>query len=205
MNQTQATHVVAYLNAGFPRDTLEPESFAIWVGEVMDLPSGEAGLDAAKVCVRGGDRFPTIREFRTAYRQAFDRMIAGRELEAPIVVAPPPQDFIALWDRVKREGIGRDFDSAVQHTSTADLPETDRMPPRPLWARHLRRARIQDGTLRLGIPVRGPATMLPPTDEEKHDAICVLQAGWDGGGDWPLVADALLTEAQRIMDEASAA
>lgn len=201
MNQTQATHVVAYLNAGFPRDTLEPESFAIWVGEVMDLPSGEAGLDAAKVCVRGGDRFPTIREFRTAYRQAFDRMMAGRELEAPIVVAQPPAEFIELWDRVKREGIGRDFDSAVQHTSTADLPATDRMPPRPVWARYLRRSEIARQASGDGVMYVGNVALVPPTDAERHDAILVLASHEADGHD----PTPLHVEAQRIMDEASAA
>lgn len=83
----------------------------------------------------------------------------------------------------------------------AELPESESITPRPVWARWLRR---QERGARLGMGAL-PDPLPPPTDAEKHDAILVLQAGWDGGGDWPQVATALHTEAQRIMDEASAA
>lgn len=77
---------------------------------------------------------------------------------------------------------------------------------RPVWARHLSRVSLERLVEDIGLPVRQPypgPTMLPPTDEEKHDAILVLEQGWDGGKDWPEAANAMLVEAQRIMDESS--
>jgi hypothetical protein len=74
------------------------------------------------------------------------------------------------------------------------IPETTSALPRPVWGRWLRRQSFTpytDGPM--------PAErMPPPTDAEKHDAIAVLEAG--GWGVQPL-----FDEAQRILDEASAA
>lgn len=44
-----------------------------------------------------------------------------------------------------------------------DLPRTDRLRPRPVWARHLRRSLLNLESLD------------PPTEEEMHDAIKVLR------------------------------
>lgn len=176
MNQAEATHAVAYLNAGFPRDTLEPESFAIWVGEVMELPHAASALDAAKVCVRQGDRFPTIKEFRTAYRQAFDRHMAGRELEAPDDGVPPPPEAVEAMRRMMDDGL----------KSVDDLPATERMPARPVWARHERREAMHAMDMR-------------PSDAEIHDAIIVLRD--HDPRDETYVGAALHREAQQIMDD----
>lgn len=80
-----------------------------------------------------------------------------------------------------------------------EIPETESMRPRPVWARWLRRQ---------GINEENGARLNPPTDEEKHDAITVLweyaeQGDVDGG--IHAVGGQLHGEAQRIMDEASAA
>jgi hypothetical protein len=74
-----------------------------------------------------------------------------------------------------------------------EIPETESMRPRPVWARWLRRQGIAEPN---GLPLS------PPTDEEKHDAILVLS---DAHGSFPGgIGDGLHVEAQRIMDEASA-
>jgi hypothetical protein len=76
-----------------------------------------------------------------------------------------------------------------------EIPETEAMRPRPVWARWLRRqASLVSGAL-----------IDPwPTDEEKRDAILVLaEAPLAFGAAY--IPDELHREAQRIMDEASAA
>lgn len=66
-----------------------------------------------------------------------------------------------------------------------DLPKTDKLRPRPVWARHLKRAmlNLQD--------------MDPPNDAEKHDAIKVLRDTDNAG------VPGLWVEAHRILDESS--
>lgn len=69
-----------------------------------------------------------------------------------------------------------------------NIPVSTSIVPRPVWARWLRRQEF--GVLGY-----------PPTDAEKHDAILVLRDYADDDG--PRMS--LVREAQRIMDEASAA
>ena len=61
-----------------------------------------------------------------------------------------------------------------------NLPVTDKMKPRPVYARYLMR--------RHHMPVD------PPSEEEKQDAIRILEEPY-------LWADEIMTEAQRILDE----
>lgn len=62
-----------------------------------------------------------------------------------------------------------------------DIPETTKMPRRPVYERMLRR--------------KHHLPLDPPTDEEKSDAIRVLRDSWD---------DDLNVEALRIMGESDA-
>jgi hypothetical protein len=90
----------------------------------------------------------------------------------------------------------RAFGGVIEPSYPA-LPESEAIRPRPVWARWLRRqASLVSGAL-----------IDPwPTDEEKHDAILVLRSAVEQGDDvLPKVSDELHREAQRIMDEASAA
>ena len=70
---------------------------------------------------------------------------------------------------------------------TASLPVTTKMRPRPVWDRYLRRCLDE--------------TLEAPTEEEKHDAICVLheQFHWDLT---PGPVTDLVMEAERIVIEA---
>lgn len=188
MNNSDAANIVAYLNAGFPRDALEAESTAIWITEVADLAHPQAGLDAARSIVRGGDRFPTIREYRQAYRAAFDRLIAGRALEEPYEAVPPPPEAAATLDRLRNGTVLRSFDDAPP------IPPTTSMRRRPVYARWIRRE--------TGV------SLLPPSDEEKADAIIILRdyEEWLEKTERTLgykIEDPVFEEAQRILDEAS--
>jgi len=61
------------------------------------------------------------------------------------------------------------------------IPETDKMPRRPVFERYLMR--------------KHHMPLEPPTEAEKQDAIRVLADAW-------LWADEISEEAQRILDEA---
>lgn len=195
MTFEDAGRVVGWLNAAFTRDALEQESFAVWVSEVAELPSFDAAMDAAKRIGRNGDRFPTLKEFRGAYRQAFDRLLAGRELEQsrPMGVVP---DDVKAW--LAERGLTAAQVRNGELVLGGDIPETTSMRPRPVWARALRRKRAAALGAREGWEPR----LARLTDEEKHDAILVLRdfAQREGEDMFPV---ALVTEAQRILDEAS--
>lgn len=66
-----------------------------------------------------------------------------------------------------------------------DTLRTDRMMPRPVWRRHMQRV------------IQNVNPMPPPTDEEKHDAILVLE---DPDNE---MVSGLWLEAHRIVDESS--
>lgn len=69
------------------------------------------------------------------------------------------------------------------------------MPPRPVWARRLRRLQAEEFLVELA----------PPTEAEKHDAILVLEAfdRYDRLRLWSPRIAALVDEAERIFLEAS--
>ena len=188
MDIRDATEIVAYLNAAYPREALESETARVWVGEIAELKNAEAAREAAKLIARNDERFPSLAAFRRTYRQQADRLAPKAIEEAPFERAPLDDD-VQQWlaDRGLRgfDGVLRSVDAAP-----AVLPGPSRIEARPVWARHLRR--VKGGEIG------------PPTEEEKRDAIEVLRDDWDGTGGWPGVAQALLTEAQRIFEEAAA-
>lgn len=176
MTTAEAGQVLAFLNAAFPRDALEPESAAIWVREIASLRDATAAQAAARTIGRNGDRFPTLKEFRATYRTEHETLMSGRQLAEP-VGAPPPPEAVAMLARMRTQGL----------RSIDDLPATTSMTPRPVWARWLKR-------------FNNNAWNHPLSDDERHDAILVLReaAGTETGD-----ARLLVIEAQRIMDECS--
>lgn len=191
MTIEQAGDVVAYLNAAFTRDALEPESVAIWVREVVELHSYDAAISAAKLIGRTGRRFPLLAEFRDVYRAE------ARRLQPP-AISPPPDDTsipsaVAEWLAEHGYGVIRDS-VLIDRPLLRDIEETSSITPNPVWARHLERQRLYDDR------TRQHHRMAPPTDEEKHAAIVTLHE-MPMMGLLPGVSRALWVEAQRILDE----
>lgn len=95
---------------------------------------------------------------------------------------------------------------AEQAFGTLDaLPVSEAIRPRPVYARWLRRQELSGATDAPGI-FRANVSLVPPTPEEKHDAILVLRDWCAMTGD-DLIGEPetlMVIEAQRIMDEASA-
>lgn len=150
MNGAEAGRAVAILCAGFPRDALEPTSAQLWIEEIMQLADAEAAEEAARTYIRGGDRFPSLREFRTTYRAAHERRIAGRQIEEPQEErVPPPPELLAKMAR----GVLK------------DIPESASIVLRPVAQRLADR--------------RAGRRMVAPTEAEKHDAIEVLRVPFD--------------------------
>lgn len=166
MNREEVAVVMKVLVAGFPREALEPETVALWGHELARLPNGDAARDAAFTIVRSSSKFPSFREFRQTYRASAARL------------SPP------ALEEGQRQPMPLDAKAWLEQ----HVPGTTVMRARPVWARYLRRRRMEP--------------MFPPTDAEKHDAIVVLREGAmrDGeiGGD-----DALYHEAERIFLEGS--
>jgi len=179
MTQAEAAKVVAVLVAGFPHDAIEDETTRLWIIELKKLEAanaGQAAMQAALAIIHNGSRFPSWRDFRSVYLSELRRLAPPALEEGER--QPIPTDAYTWLKRMTDGSILR------------DLEETTVMPMRPVWARWMRRQRFEP--------------MLPPTDEEKSDAIAVMRDSWDGGSDWPLVAEALRREAERIFIEASA-
>ena len=97
MTVEEATRAVAYLNAYFPNESVEPETFRVWVEEVVMLRHPEQAMEAARLIGRGGNRFPSMREFRETYRQQVERMPRPREIE-PVASGPRKiPDSVREW------------------------------------------------------------------------------------------------------------
>ncbi len=177
MRKAEAVQVVQVLAAGFPHEALEPETVALWTYELCVLESADAARDAAMTIVRSGDKFPTLRQFRVAYRQASERL-SPPALEQSSEREPIPIDAATWLQRIGGRSVAR------------SVPISTAIVARPVWDRWLRRRRHEP--------------LLPPTDAEKHDAILVLGEGRDRQGviheGWPRE---LVLEAERIFIEGS--
>lgn len=76
MTKAEAGQVVAYLNAVFHREALEPATVAVWVDELVRLKSYDVGMATAKALGRTMDRFPTLHQYREDYLRR-----RGREVD----------------------------------------------------------------------------------------------------------------------------
>ncbi len=68
MTKTEAGEVISLLNAGFHREALEAETVKVWLVEIALLADGEVAVETARRMIRETDHFPSLREFRAAYR-----------------------------------------------------------------------------------------------------------------------------------------
>ncbi len=104
MTRDQATAVISILNAGFPRETIEPQTAQLWINYLQDLDHPDAALNVAKGFVFNGDRWPTIREFRQAYASEQERLAPrlGQIEEAPPARGVP--EWVAVWRKLRTDG-----------------------------------------------------------------------------------------------------
>lgn len=162
-------------------------------GERSELPREVRDAIAAmggSYTITHSERPETLRaQFLKDYQQRRDTAM----LEAVGARAPRPQ----LTRAEQAFGV-------LAGTSISDLPPVDEsvIRPRPVWARWLRRQELQSLTSNAAV------VLAAPSPQEKHDAILVLaECAEEGHVDGGIhdVGGALHEEAQRIMDEASAA
>lgn len=178
MTGEEAGKVMAILNAGFPREAVEPETLAVWMAEMIELQHKPA-RSAARTVIRNGERFPTFHEFKVAYRAAATR------LAPPAILAAPESTEMTID---AREWIDRNIPGMLR--SMDDLPVSESMKPRPVWERFERRRRMEP--------------LLPPTEAEIHDAILVMaEDPWKGDVEVNRAIRDLALEAERIFVEAS--
>lgn len=114
MTREQAVRVVAFLNAAFPRDTLEEATVDLYLDELEGWDDADAAFEAARLTVRQGSRFPSLSELRLAYRQ---RVAAVR---AAVPALPEARHEVPEWVRVWSwaRGRGREARSFPQQGST---------------------------------------------------------------------------------------
>lgn len=90
MKESEAVRIVKFLNTAFPRDAIEAESAELFSTEIALLYDGRIGDDAARECARTLDRFPSIHEFRQAYKSISRRVESRREGER-LALEPGPE------------------------------------------------------------------------------------------------------------------
>lgn len=220
---------VAALRVAYPRQEFPDESVRLYVRMLDDLDPTMVGR-ATERLIRRSTFLPSVAEIRLevaeesyalptateAWSMVSDRGLYPLEGELPGTVRDSLRAVGGLWAIKSTSGYAvraqflRDYEQrratamleatgaraprqeltrAEQAFGTLDaIPEVDEgvMRPRPVYARWLRRMSGNPGV---------------PTDEEKHDAIEVLASTWDDDAEF---GSGLHTEAQRIMDEASA-
>lgn len=96
MKPSEALEIVAFLNAGFPREALEGPSIQVYADEIAHLPDPRVGSEAALVTVRQGERFPTVAEFRGTYRSLAD----AKRADIPALPEPPRSTIVPEWAHV---------------------------------------------------------------------------------------------------------
>lgn len=113
MTAREAGQAVAYLNAVFPREALEPETVAVWVDEISRLKNPAAALEAARQIGRGEKRFPSLTDYLDTYRRVARAMEpALPQIEAvtsgPRKVPDSVKEWLALrgandWNSILRD------------------------------------------------------------------------------------------------------
>lgn len=135
MTSQQAAAVVAVLNAGFPRESMEPASIALYVSEIALLVDGQAGIEAARLTVRQAERFPTIKEFRQTYRSVAE----ARRAEVPALPEEPRftvvPEWVSVWFWARRvKGEKRMFPQQDEHGMVPSVSLADYERLRDEWA-----------------------------------------------------------------------
>lgn len=96
MKPSEALEIVAFLNAGFPREALEGPSIQVYADEIAHFPDPRIGSEAALLTVRQGERFPTVAEFRGTYKSLAD----AKRADIPALPEPPRHTVVPEWVHV---------------------------------------------------------------------------------------------------------
>lgn len=93
MTREESGRIVAYLNAVFPREALEPATVAVWVEDLTDLKDGLLAMKVAQGIGRTLDRMPSLARFRMEYLTAVKQRADTHGLPSPEPewVPPPPE------------------------------------------------------------------------------------------------------------------
>ena len=109
MKRNDATRIISYLNAGFPREVLEGPSFAVWRADLELLADAEVGVEVAKRWVRNNDLMPTIHQFRLGYRQVAEQRQPRQIEEAPPKRGRERPEWVNVFCWARSEGETRWF------------------------------------------------------------------------------------------------
>lgn len=111
MKLDEAGQILRLLTAGFHRETLEQETIDLWVA-VLEPMDAEAATQAALRWVHSADQFPTINQFRHAYRGALPSKTQTVQ-EVPLNAFGLPQEgqpeWVRRWVKARANGDMRVF------------------------------------------------------------------------------------------------
>lgn len=211
MNETTAGSV-AILSAAYPRQAFPTDSVRLYVRMLADLNPDALAAAVARL-IRRSTWLPSIAEIRLEVAEATLALPSVGEAWEQALIGRGMHDLVkrsylaagGAWafrtsekPEILRAQFAKDYEArradallaeieahpipAIEISDVDALPVSSAIVPRPVWARYLRR-QID------GIHVE-------PTEEEKHDAIRVLELGSHPG----IEGGPLHHEAQRIMD-----
>ena len=122
MTKAQALQITAYLLVRFPQAALTEEQRDAFAFDIAPLHDYSVAQIASAQLVRAQDRFPSIHEFRAAYRSVAERQHAGDTLAA-INAAPygsaPTWFQVWWWASHVREPLERRYPEEARAGETA--------------------------------------------------------------------------------------
>ncbi len=127
MNQHAAGKIIAYLNAAFPRDALEPESVAVFGKDICLLADADLGLAAAQEVARTQTHFPVLKEFREVYHRLDEAKRLYERDTTPAIEGPRSTEvpeWVSVWAWAKWSRIPRNEQSLPQQTPYGDPDNT---------------------------------------------------------------------------------
>lgn len=215
---------LTYLRAAFPRAQFPPETVTVYVEELKDLDDREV-MEACRRIGRRALYLPTIGEIRREVAEARLGMPSAGVAWEIVLSGRPLREYegTPLWEAYRamggkwelqntanlgatRHAFERDYDQRRERALLAEmgaLPAREALPP----------AGDPELETLVALSVDEPSTpverrmarrflgekLVPPSDEEKADAIRVLRAGPDTPSP---KGDAIYAEAERIFEEA---
>lgn len=117
MKTSEAHAILNLLAAGFHRENLPPDSVDLWVSVLEPMDADEASR-VALAWATGEDRFPSINQFKHAYRlekgalaQNHNPVVATDEFGLPVAGCP---EWVERWKQARRAALASGDTLAAQ-------------------------------------------------------------------------------------------
>lgn len=117
MKTSEAGEIVQILAAAFHRESIEPETVALWV-EMLEPWNAEVASKVALSWIKAADQFPTINQFRHAYLGEMKRskpidLTEAVEVSRFGLPVKDQPEFVRRWQRARAAGDMRVFPEQI--------------------------------------------------------------------------------------------